>query len=148
MNVSTMIVMGALATLVLGGCASPAPTTISTVSRANDASPLDAGGLTGARAGGGASQRIYVDVDRVDLDVVLERLSLHGLDPASVEGLAATLAWRELAARADEDETVSLPDLMRWFSRRSGRAIVVDESAAHARVSLSSPVLCFVRFDD
>jgi hypothetical protein len=91
---------------------------------ATHASPLDAGGLTGERVS--AVQRIDVDTRR----------------------LAATLAWRELAARADADDTVSLPDLMRWFSQRSGQTILVDPSAAHERVWLGSRVFCSISFDD
>lgn len=141
MRTSTTTTAG-FAALLLGGCLAPAPAALP-----HDASPLDAGGLTGARSGG-SSQRIQVDVDRVDIDTVMERLFLHGLDPTSARGLSATLAWRDLAARADADETVALPDLMRWFSRRTGRTILVDPSAAHERVSLGSGVFCSIRFED
>lgn len=146
MKVSTTLLIGSCA-LILGGCvSSAAPAVVSRpAADTHDQSPLDAGGLTGARTGG-SSRRIHVDVDRVDLDVVMERIR-QDRDP-STKHLAATLAWRDLAARADADGMVALPDFMRWFSLRTGQTILVDSSAAHERVWLHSSVICSISFDD
>lgn len=65
-------------------------------------SPLDAGGLTGTRTGG-ASQRIHVDVDRVDLALVMERIGRQVgrnilVDPTVQETVTVSLRdipWRE-----------------------------------------------------
>ncbi|MCO5166973.1 MAG: hypothetical protein M9894_11470 [Planctomycetes bacterium] len=48
----------------------------------------------------------------------------------------------DLWSLADEEGTVALPDLARWITRRSGRTVLVDPSAAHERVSLHAPVFC------
>lgn len=66
------------------------------------ASPLDAGGLTGAPRGG-ASQRIHVDVENVDLQEVMERIGRQVgrnilVDPSVQETVTVSLRdipWRE-----------------------------------------------------
>lgn len=84
------------ALLVMAGGATPA------FAQGEGPSPLDAGGLTGARTGG-ASQRIHVDVDRVDLALVMERIGRQVgrnilVDPTVQETVTVSLRdipWRE-----------------------------------------------------
>lgn len=67
------------------------------------ASPLDAGGLAGGSTRGGASQRIHVDVDNVDLQEVMERIGRQVgrnilVDPSVQEIVSVSLRdipWRE-----------------------------------------------------
>ncbi|MBX3471958.1 MAG: hypothetical protein KF878_34325 [Planctomycetes bacterium] len=117
--------------VLLSGCATSSP------SRPRP-EPLDTHGLANHGPHGRKASRIVIDVDDVDPAAVdarigLWRRAIHQRLRPDLEAL-----W----SVADVEGTVALPDLARWITRRSGRTVLVDASAAHERVPLCSSVLC------